>query len=101
MAFSSEIKGKMQGLPSMQGYPEAFRTEWVWGEWDGAAVTTGDIDLECDNVLFCQAIDSSATPGAIQIELDTDGSGAQPGWVSLTFSSGHAGRFLALVSHRR
>lgn len=100
MAFTSSIKGKMQGNPVQHNLPEAYKTEWVWGVWDGTSVTTGAIDLECDNVLYCSAFDAEAIE-AVQIQLDTDGSGAQAGSVRLDFTSGSSGRFMALVMHRR
>lgn len=100
MAFGFNILGKRSGPISQQGLPEAYRTEEIWGDWDGTAVTTGDLVLPCDNVLFCQATDKEAA-AAIQIEVDVDGSGAAPGSVKLTFTSGSSGRWKALVSHRR
>ncbi len=98
MAFTSEIKGRIETPPADKRMPEGGKLEWKWGEWDGTAVTTGDIDLECDNVLFCVATDAEAVQ-AVQVELDTDGSGAKAGWVNLNFTSGSSGRFLALCKY--
>ena len=99
MAFTSSIKGRILTPPADKRMEEGGKLEWKWGEWDGTAVTTGDIDLECDNVLIFIPTENTASPGAVQVELDTDGSGAQDGWVNLTFTSGHGGRFLALCKY--
>ena len=88
MAFTSSIKGRILTPPADKRMEEG-----------GTAVTTGDIDLECDNVLIFIPTENTASPGAVQVELDTDGSGAQDGWVNLTFTSGHGGRFLALCKY--
>jgi hypothetical protein len=100
MAFTSTIVGKMQGSPMQQGLRDAYRTEWVIVEWDGTAVTTGEIDLECDEVLVALGVDNAAVQ-AIQIKKNADNAGAQPGWLDLDFTSGSAGVILALVMHRR
>ncbi|MCK5613986.1 hypothetical protein KAR91_69630, partial [Candidatus Pacearchaeota archaeon] len=84
--------------PADKRMAEGGKIEEKWGEWDGTAVTTGDIDLECDNVLFFIAFDAEAVQ-AVQVELDTDGSGAQAGWVNLNFTSGSSGRFFAICQY--
>lgn len=98
MAFTSEIMGRILTPPADKRMPEGGKLEWKWVEWDGTAVTTGDIDLECDNVLVCVGTDAEAVQ-AVQIELDTDGSGVQAGWVNLNFTSGSSGRLLALCKY--
>lgn len=100
MAFTSSIKGRILTPPADKRMPEGGKLEWKWGEWDGAAVTTGDIDLECDSVLYFSPTISTASPTTPpQVELDTDGSGAMAGWVNLTFTSGKGGRWLALCKY--
>lgn len=100
MAFTSSIKGAILKNPANKRMAEGGKIEEKWGEWDGASVTTGDIDLECDSVLLFIPVISSATPTTpVQVELNTDGSGAKAGWVNLNFTSGKGGRFLALCQY--
>lgn len=98
MAFTSSIKGSILKPPATKRYDEGGKIEEKWGEWDGTAVTTGDIDLECDDVLFCVAVDAEAVQ-AVQVELNTDGSGAKAGWVNFNFTSGSSGRWKALCKY--
>lgn len=96
MAFTSSITGRILKPPSDKRLPEGGKLEEKWGIWDGAAVTTGEIDLECDNVLFCEVTISSATPVPVRVQLDT----ATAGKVTISeFTAGHAGRFKALCKY--
>ena len=96
MVFTSEIKGAKMTSPAVKRYAEGGRLEEKWGIWDGTGVTTGEIDLECDNVLFCEVTIESATPVPVRVQLDT----ASAGKVTISeFTAGHAGRFKALCSY--
>jgi len=99
MTFSFTIDGKSLQPPAQQGELDEGRIEKVWGDWNGASVTTGDLILECDKVLTCNVSNKSGVEG-VQVELDTDTSGAKAGSVKLTFTSGHAGKYEALILHR-
>lgn len=97
MVFSSVILGRRPVLPSQHRYPEAFRLEKVWGSMNFAAVTTGDIDLECDNVLHiaCTIAEGARVPS---VAYDTPAAGS----VRLAaVTASDTGRFEALVAHRK
>lgn len=96
MVFSSNITGRILKPPSDKRLAEGGKLEEKWGTWDGAGVTTGEIDLECDSVLFCEVTISSAISVPVRVQLDT----ATAGKVTISeFTSGHAGRFKALCKY--
>jgi hypothetical protein len=97
MVFSFSIKGRMPTLPPNKRYEEAFRTEEVWGTLNWAGVTTGDVDLECDNVLHI-AVTIAEGARVPQVSYDTPSAGI----VRLAgVTSNDTGRFRALVGHRK
>lgn len=95
MAFGYVITGRKLCNPSNKRYPESGKLEDVWGTLDFASVTTGDLILECDNVLH---ISVTIAEGARvpQVVYDTP----DPGTVRLSgVTSSDTGRFKALVKH--
>jgi hypothetical protein len=97
MAFTSAIKGRYPCPPPMKRLDEAYRLERVWGTYvsDGGS-TGGEIDPECDNVLFAQAADEDAA-AAIRIQTDI----ASAGVFTITTAANSSGRWEALVAHRK
>ena len=97
MAFAFEIKGRAPLNPPMKRHDEAFSLEWVWGEYtNGVADTGGEIDPECDNVLFAIAQEHIVGAAEVQIELDT----ASAGKFTITTVADADGRWFALVAHK-
>lgn len=95
MVFSFEITGRMLQNPSNKRYPESGNLEKVWGTLNFAGVTTGDVILQCDNVLFCNVTiaEGARTP---QVVYDTPDAGT----VRLSgVTASDTGRFEALVKH--
>lgn len=97
MAFTSVILGRMPCLPPNKRYDEAARLEEAWGTYTNTSGSTGgEIDPECDNVLFAQAIDES---GANAIRVQTDQGSA--GKFTITTTADSDGRWRALLGHRK
>jgi len=84
--------------PVQQRLDEAYKMEMIWGDFaNDSGSTGGEMDFECDNVLFCDAVDESASAAVIRVQRDTSVAGK----CTITTTADHSGRFLALVSHRR
>lgn len=97
MVFSYTIENRFPVLPANKRYDEAMRLEEVVGTLNWASVTTGDVGLECDNVLFFGV--TIATGARMpQVAYDTPSAGS----VRLSgVTANDTGRFRALVGHRK
>lgn len=96
MAFASEILGRILASPSDKRLAEGGKLEEKWGTFtNDSGSTGGEIDLECDNVLYLDIIQETASPAEPRIQLDT----ATAGKVTITTAADMTGRFKALCKY--
>ncbi len=97
MVFSYTIENRFPVLPANKRYAESMKLEAVVGTLNWAAVTTGDVDLDCDNV-FHISVTIAEGARVPSVAYDTP----SPGSVRLAaVTASDTGRFLALVGHRK
>lgn len=97
MAFASTIEGRAPLNPPNKRENEAAALEWVWGTYTNAGGDTGgEINPECDNVLFVSVSDATGA-NAVRTQLDV----ASDGVFTITTTDGDDGRWLALCAHRK
>ena len=95
MAFTYIIENRVQLAPANKRKP-AGPLYLLWGTFAGAAVTTGVIVTETETVRSAVA-NSVTAANAVQVELDT----ASAGEITLTFTSGESGTWMAICRDRK
>lgn len=92
MAFVSEILGARLKNPAYKRYAESGKIEEKWGSFASDLGSTGGvIDLECDEVLFCEIAQDIVNPTTPRCQLNVPSAGQ----ITITTIANSVGRWKA------